>query len=182
MTQFTVVAGHLADFVALRKMLIKPERNMSPSSALSRSKEKNFLYRMATLKIETKWKMFSKYRPQHTQQKLTPLVIRLANGNWHVVVAQTLLFRMVKTAGLYLVPVKGYSKNGHPYLILKRVLDLAVTHMQDNTVTILWNSCPWSWPEFLFSARRIMLSYSNNHDFVIKNIRAQCWLEITFVM
>jgi hypothetical protein len=29
---------------------------------------------------------------------------------------------MVKTAGLYLVPVKGYSKNGHPYLILKRVL------------------------------------------------------------
>jgi hypothetical protein len=81
LTQFTVVAGHLADFVALRKMLIKPERNMSPSSALSRSKEKNFLYRMATLKIETKWKMFSKYRPQHTQQKLTPLVIRLANGN-----------------------------------------------------------------------------------------------------
>jgi hypothetical protein len=66
--------------------------------------------------------MFSKYRPQHTQQKLTLLVIRLANGNWHVVVAQTLLFRMVKTAGLYLVPVKGYSKNGHPYLILKRVL------------------------------------------------------------
>jgi hypothetical protein len=31
---------------------------------------------------------------------------------------------MVKTAGLYLVPVKGYSKNGHPYLILKRVLVL----------------------------------------------------------
>ncbi len=29
---------------------------------------------------------------------------------------------MVKTAGLYLAPVKRYSKNGHPYLILKRIL------------------------------------------------------------
>jgi len=77
---------------------------------------------MATLKVEIEWKMFSKYRPQHTQQILTRLVNRLVNGIRHGVVAQTMLFRMVKTAGLYLVPVKVYSKNGHPYLILKRVL------------------------------------------------------------
>jgi hypothetical protein len=35
---------------------------------------------MAVLEVETKWKMFSKYRPQHTQQKLTRLVNRLTNG------------------------------------------------------------------------------------------------------
>jgi len=95
---------------------------MSPSSALWTSKENNFLIRMATLEAETKWKMFSKYHPQHTQQKLTRLVNCLANEIWDVVVAQTLLLRMVKTTGLYLVPVKSYSKNGHAYLILKRVL------------------------------------------------------------
>jgi hypothetical protein len=66
--------------------------------------------------------MFSKYRPQHTQQKLTRLVNRLTNGIWHVVVARTLLFRMVKTAGLYLVPVKGYSKNTHPPSFLERAV------------------------------------------------------------
>ena len=33
-----------------------------------------------------------------------------------------LLFRMVKTAGLHLIPIISYSKNGHPFFISERVL------------------------------------------------------------
>jgi hypothetical protein len=44
---------------------------------------------------------------------------------------------MVKTAGLYLVPVKGYSKNGHPYLILKRVLDASTGVIKRQITEIL---------------------------------------------
>jgi hypothetical protein len=36
--------------------------------------------------------------------------------------AQFLLFRMVKTAALYLFPIKGYSKNGNLPFILDRII------------------------------------------------------------
>ncbi len=44
LTRFRVVEGHLADFGALSKMLIAPERNRVESSALRRSIEDPLAY------------------------------------------------------------------------------------------------------------------------------------------
>ena len=47
-----VSGGHLADFGALEKILIALERKRPTSSAFHRSKEYNFLYRMAKLEVQ----------------------------------------------------------------------------------------------------------------------------------
>jgi hypothetical protein len=44
--------GHLVDFETFGKMLIAPEWNELASSALCRSKEENFFYRMAILEVK----------------------------------------------------------------------------------------------------------------------------------
>ncbi len=64
-TIFRTIEGHLADFGYFRRMLITLEQNMLASSALRRSKENNFLYRIFKLKVKTEWIMFSEYCPQH---------------------------------------------------------------------------------------------------------------------
>jgi hypothetical protein len=48
---------HLADFEALRKMLITPEQSKIASSALRRSKENSFLYRSVSLKVQIEKKI-----------------------------------------------------------------------------------------------------------------------------
>ncbi len=69
---------------------------------------------MTILEIETGWEIFSEYRSQYVQKKLTLLVNFLNHGILDVAVAQTFLFRTMKTVGRYLVPTKIYLKNGHP--------------------------------------------------------------------
>ena len=62
--------------------------------------------------------MFSKIRPQNVSRKFTSLVSKWPIKFWHIFMCSEVLFRMVKTAGLYLVPIKSYSKNGHvPYIL-----------------------------------------------------------------
>jgi hypothetical protein len=51
LTIFMVFGGHLADFKAFGKMLTAPKRKRPASSALHRSKENNFLYRMTKMEV-----------------------------------------------------------------------------------------------------------------------------------
>jgi hypothetical protein len=44
---------------------------------------------------------------------------------------------MVKTAGLYLVPVKGYSKNTHPPSFLERAVEY-FTYQDQNQKEVLF--------------------------------------------
>ncbi len=46
----------------------------------------------------------------------------LTNRICHIFIAPTFLFRMVKTAGLYLVPIKSYSTYSKVHSILKRIV------------------------------------------------------------
>ena len=63
---FRMIGGHLTDFRALGKILTAPERNKPVSSALHRSKEDNFIYRMVIWKLKIECKMFSEFCPQTT--------------------------------------------------------------------------------------------------------------------
>ena len=56
----------------------------------------------------------------------------------------------IKTTGLYHVPIKGYSKNGHPFFILKRVLTTYIN--ADMKITTI------QWSKFLLSNRLLVLS------------------------
>ncbi|CAF4814773.1 unnamed protein product, partial [Rotaria sp. Silwood2] len=62
---------HLADFGALGKMLITPEQNDIVSSALRRSKENNFLYRLISLKVQIERKLVARGSSQTVQQKFS---------------------------------------------------------------------------------------------------------------
>ena len=104
---------------------------MIEMSALRRSKEDSFLYRMIISQVKVELEVPSKYRVQNVYKELTWLVNCLTNGISDVHVPKTLFFRMLKTAGLYLVPIKSYSKNTHPPFVLEWALEhiiLATEH------------------------------------------------------
>ena len=61
----THIEGHFVDFKALGKICITPERNRLARSALHRSKENHFLYRMVILEVKTEREIFSEYRMHH---------------------------------------------------------------------------------------------------------------------
>jgi hypothetical protein len=55
----------LAHFGGYREMHTAPGRNEPTTSALCRSKENNFLYRMVNMEVKIKRKIFSEYRSHH---------------------------------------------------------------------------------------------------------------------
>jgi hypothetical protein len=65
-TILRLTLGYLVDFRVRRKMLIAPEWNKAASTALHRSKENDFLYRMVTLEVKIESRMFSEYCSHHS--------------------------------------------------------------------------------------------------------------------
>jgi hypothetical protein len=104
---------HLADFEALRKMLITPEHRKLASSALRRSKENSFLCSSVSLKvqIEKKTSIMKKLIKRPAKVLLVGQLLDQSKSK-RLCGPPPLLFRMGKTAGLYLIPIKSYSKNG----------------------------------------------------------------------
>ena len=109
LTYFVVVQGQIAEIGAPRKMLITSEWNKLERSALRRSKENNFLYLMIILKFQIQWEIFSQDRAQNVKQKLTSLVNCWPIKFLHTLIKNVTIFRMVKTAALYLLSLWNYS-------------------------------------------------------------------------
>jgi hypothetical protein len=88
----------------------------------------------------------------------------LTNRICHIFIAPTFLFRMVKTAALYLVPIKSYSIYNHVSFILKRivVLQLGVEH----SVFVV--------------ALRVMMNWIMPPDETLKQGRNRSWLLVKF--
>ena len=114
--------GQLAEIRGLRKTLITLEWKKLERSALRRSKENNFLYRMVTFGFKIDQKMCQIFDCENVQRALTWLVDCRPIKFWAISMCPGVLFQMVKTAGLYLVPSKSYSKNSHTHGLFWRTI------------------------------------------------------------
>ena len=123
-----MIQGSIAEIRRPRKTLITLERNKLERSALCRSKENSFFYRILKPTIQINREITPENRFQNVHREKTWLVhckpIRFQP--WFM--PPGLLFLMVKTAALYLVPTKSYSKNGHSPFIFFRTIDLRTTN------------------------------------------------------
>ena len=129
------IQGQLAEIRGLRKTLITLERNKLEKSALRRSKENNFLYRMVTLEFKIGQKMCQIFDCENVQRALTWLVDCRPIKFWVISMCPDVLFQMVKTAGLYHFPFKSYKNSAQPPYFQKWIL----VAFPDGHRSISWN-------------------------------------------
>ncbi len=102
----------MLDFGGLRKIPITTKQSNLASWVLRRSKENNFLYRSVSLEVQIEIKLVLRKNAQMSGKSSscwsTAWSVKMEEIMW----SAPLLLRMVKIAGLYLVSIKSYAKNG----------------------------------------------------------------------
>ena len=124
---FRTILLELAEIGGLSKTHITPELNEMESWALSSSKENIFFYQMVRTESITTAELRSKYCLQNVRWDFIWLVHYEPIKFLHWNLPPTFLCPMVKSAALYHVPFKSYSKSNGVSSILKRII---VMHKQ----------------------------------------------------
>jgi hypothetical protein len=94
----SMILRHLANFGGLRKMSVPPERSKISSSALRRSKENCFSYRITCLKFKIQRKKRSESCLQNVQRTFILLVQYQPMRFSHKTTCPSVFFLFVKTA------------------------------------------------------------------------------------